>query len=152
MRDAPIRPKPRGTLTEQLVEVWRRSASGHADSARELLVQVWSSGMDSLASEQESRVGLRLLEGLAPVTDDPDAWAALPDVLVIHRAGQVSGLCWSLEREEAEDLAREYDLSPVTMATVAKTDVLAYVTHKGEDEIIPRPGRVEIKTSMRDVV
>ena len=132
----------RGTFTEQLIEVWRLYASGHEDSARRLLALACSDRTEGLSTEQADNVVLHLLDRLAPVTDDAEAWAALPDGLVIYRAGDTSDRRWSLEREAAERRAERHGLSPrLQMATVAKADVLAFITRPGEAEIVPRLGR-----------
>jgi len=132
-------------LEDLLVEVWRFYSVGCEDRARDLLVQVWSWSMDGLSSEQEARVALRLFQRLAPCTDDPDGWASLPGELVVYRAGG-PGISWTLSREIAEQLAAAHELEPVRAGRVAKSDVLAYITHHGEEEIIAMPERIEHAT------
>ena len=128
----------RSTGTDQLVLVWRLLAQGRDDEARARLTRTWAFCMDDLQSEQAGRVALRLFERAGFSTDDADGWERLPDPLTIHRAGD-SGFSWTIDRETADNLAREHELSPVTTARVAKADVLAYITGRGEGEIVVRP-------------
>jgi hypothetical protein len=45
--------------------------------------------MDGLQPEQAGPVALRLLERVAPATDDRQAWANLPSEITAFRAGSV---------------------------------------------------------------
>jgi hypothetical protein len=140
--------RTRGTLSNALVDVWRLSASGRPDEARAKLLRTWSVAADVLAGEQAVYVALRLLERLAPSTDDRAAWERLPDEIAVYRAGMLEGFAWTTNREVAEALARRLSMDnlgervPVRSGTIAKQDVLAYVTGYGEDEIIARWERV----------
>lgn len=138
-RRAPER--SRGTASDLLVSVWQLLAAGQPNKAREKLLLVWSNYMDGFTSEQEGRVALRLFERLAPSTDDPRAWKRLPDVLPVHRAGE-DGVAWSISRASVDGLAATHDLSPTRSGTVSKSDVLAYITWRGEEEVVLRPGSV----------
>src|SRR5918992_531850 len=66
----------------------------------------------------------------------------------VYRAGMLEGFAWTTNREVAEALARRLSMDnlgervPVRSGTIAKQDVLAYVTGYGEDEIIARWERV----------
>jgi hypothetical protein len=48
-------------------------------------------------------------------------------------------LSWTLIRETADRLQAEYGLAPVRSTSVAKADVLAYITEHGDDEILLPP-------------
>jgi hypothetical protein len=132
----------RSSGTDLLVGAWRLLASGARNEAREKLLLAWQHYMDGLQPDQAGRVAYRLFERLGFLTDDPEAWTQLPDPVTVYRAGAPTGLAWTTERETAEFLARQHDLTPVTQGTVAKQDVLAYITGRGEAEIVARPRRV----------
>jgi len=134
--------RPLVYMDDLLIEVWRLQALDRTEEARALLCGVWHWGIDALANEKAVRVALRLLGRLAPCTDAPESWAALPEQLVVWRAGEPDGFSWTLDRAVAERLAVEYDLAPLWHGQVAKADVLAYITNRGENEIIPRAGSV----------
>jgi hypothetical protein len=123
--------------------VWRLHAQGRRDEAREKLLLVWEHYMDGMQSAQAGHVALQLLERLALVTDEPQAWAQLPDPVTVYRAGALDGFAWTTERETADYLARQYGLAPVTEGTVAKRDVLAYITGRGEAELVICPENVK---------
>jgi hypothetical protein len=129
---------------DYLVECWRLQAAGREEDARQLLAGVWSWAMDGSASEKMPRVALRLLGRLGFVSDAADDWRALPDELEVYRAesGGEDGLCWTLDRSIAEKHARRHELT-VSRGRVSKADVLAYITHRGEDEIVVPRERVK---------
>jgi hypothetical protein len=116
-------------------------AQGLPQQAREQLLLVWQHYMDGLQPDQAGRVAVRLLERLAPSTDDPEAWTQLPETITVYRAGD-EGFSWTTDRAVADYLARTEGLWPVSEATVAKADVLAYITGRGEAEILIRPENV----------
>ncbi len=129
-------------LEDFLVECWRFQSVGRDDDARRLLLGVWSWAMDEAADEEHVRVALRLLDRLGFTTDDPAAWSSVPDEIVIYRAeSRADGFCWTLDREVAEMHASRYGLA-VVRGTTRKADVLAYITHYGEEEIVVRRNRV----------
>jgi hypothetical protein len=119
------------------------SSSPECQSPDRAIIVAASSPMnkDALQSEQAGRVALGLLSRLAPCYDDEEAWRRLPDEFPVYVAGG-DGLSWTTSRETAESLARMHGLDPTREGRVAKQDVLAYITERGEDEIIPRPGSV----------
>ena len=130
---------------DHLVEVWRFHSVGRDEDARSLLGAIWAWAMDGLRSAQEVRVALRLLDRLGFVTDHAEAWRSLPDELVVYRAESSDepsrGFCWTLDRSVAEMHAQEHQLK-VTVGVVSKASVLAYITYRGEDEIVVRRERV----------
>jgi hypothetical protein len=133
----------RGTASDLLVEVWKLYAGGQADEARATLLETWSFAVDALAGEQTALVALRLLERLAPSTDDPEGWERLPNQITVYRAGMHEGFCWTTGLDTVEQIARGLadDVEePVRVWTgeVDKREVLAYITGNGEDEIIVR--------------
>lgn len=79
---------------------------------------------------QVLRVVLRLFDRLAPSTDDPDLWAQLPAEFTVYRAGPTVGFSWTTEQATAHRLADAYDLVPMRMGTVTKSDVLAHITFR----------------------
>lgn len=131
-------------FADYLVEAWRFQSVGRDADARLLLVGIWAWAMDGIRTEQEVRVALRLLDRVGFATDSSDEWAALDDELVVYRAEThpgLGGLCWTLDREVADHFAGRHGLD-VRSGMVAKQDVLAYITHHGENEVIARPASV----------
>ena len=133
----------RGTASDLVVSVWRLLAEGREDEARATMLRTWSVAVDALAGEQAVHVALRLLERLAPSTDDPEGWARLPDEIPVFRAGMLEGFAWTTERDVAEALARKLraewsEAVPIHLGTVAKRHVLAYITGYGEHELAVR--------------
>ena len=97
-------------MSALLVEVWRFQSVGREEDARRLLADVWAWGMDAFATDRDARVALRLLRRLRPVASAPADFEALPDSLVVYRAGNLPGLCWTRDREVAEMHARRHGL------------------------------------------
>ena len=131
-------------LEDFLVECWRFHSVGRDDDARALLCGVWSWAMDGGSDAADIRVALRMLDRLGLTTDDPGAWAALPDQLTVYRAetgSRQDGFCWTLKRDVANMHASRHGLA-ITSGTVHKSHVLAYITLHGEDEIVVRRGNV----------
>jgi hypothetical protein len=129
---------------DHLVEVWRLYAAGRDDDARKLLLSVWSRAMDTTANERDVRVAVRLLGRLGFVTDAPAEWAEMPARLTIYRAEtseMMRGLCWTLDPEIAAKHA-ERDALTITSGSGRKEDVLAYITRRGESEIVTHHDRV----------
>ena len=130
-------------MDDFLVEVWRRYPVGRDDDTRNLLARAWSWGMDGVSAEEHLRVALRLIDRLGFVTDDPDAWEALP-LRARHLPAEFaratepgSGFCWTLDPEVAAMYADREDLA-VTTGLASKGEVLAYITGYGEQEIVVR--------------
>jgi hypothetical protein len=126
-------------VEDYLVEVWRLHAAGRDGDARLLFAGVWGWAMDN-ANQGFAPVALRLLDRLGFVTDDPEAWQALQDELVVYRAESNveepdRGFSWTLDKEIAAMHAARHRLS-VSVGRVAKRDVLAYITRRGEAEIV----------------
>ncbi len=134
--------RTRSTGTDLLVSVWELLAAGREDEARQKLLLVWKNYMDEVAGEQGGRVALRLFERLGFSTDDQDGWARLPDEIPVWRAGP-DGISWTADREVGEGLASRLE-TPLRTGTVAKRDVLAYISGRGEVEIVVRPERVAV--------
>jgi hypothetical protein len=148
--------RARGTFSDVLVRVWRLLAAGQESEARAKLLSGWSMGADAFAGEQTAYVALRLLERLAPVTDDVEGWTRLPVSITVFRAGMPEGFAWTTNRETAESLARRlqaqtgFDVA-IHTGTVNKPDVLAYITGYGEDEIVVPWERVTVREDARPV-
>jgi hypothetical protein len=120
--------------------VWADYRAGRLDEAGSLLVRTWWF-IDGLYDSQVGRVALRLFERVGFWTDDPDGWQELPAERVVYRAGP-RGPSWSIDRETVEYLARFHELEPLRTGRVARGDVLAYITERGEHEVVVRPERV----------
>src|SRR5262249_52758207 len=109
----------------------------------------WSWSLDGLSTKREGRMALRLFERLGFSTDDPDAWAKLPDLLTIYRAGRV-GVAWTVDPDyAAHALTRMASGGRVRTGTVAKADVLAFITWYGEAEVILPPSLARRLARMR---
>jgi hypothetical protein len=131
-------------VEDYVVEVWRLQSAGRDADARELLARVWAWGMDTAASEPALRVALRLFRRLGFVTDDVEAWERLPERLEVARAESAQGsdgFCWTLDPEIAEMHAARHGLR-ISRGLVPKSDVLAYITGRGEEEIVVLRERV----------
>lgn len=71
--------------------------------------------------------------------DELSALKKLPNKLTVYRAHRENELDWiayTLDKKIAERFARERGSSEVTTYKVKKSDVLAYFTRRGEQEII----------------
>lgn len=128
----------------QLVEVWRLHSVGHDKDARLRLAYLWQDGF--YAGPKATRIILRLLDRLGFITNDPEAWEALPQELVVHRAesgavDRARGLSWTLDWRVAEKYATADGL-PLVRGRVRKSEVLAYFSSDGdgweENEIVVR--------------
>ena len=61
------------------------------------------------------------------------------------RGGRAAaGYCWTLPREIAVNHAERYGLPLVSSGLVSKRDVLALITHYGEEEIVIRREHVRL--------
>jgi hypothetical protein len=120
--------------------VWRLQAQGCDEEALALLVEQWPWGPKRNAKiDQENRVALRLLRRLGFATNDPAAWRALPDPLVIYRAeDEPGGCCWTTSRAYAEHFAKEVMRANVTTREIRKADALAFI-NGAESEVIVEP-------------
>lgn len=127
--------KTRGSDSELLITVWQRLRTGDIEDARVRLLWTWASSMDGASSMQAGRVALALFRRLGFSTDNPEAWQALPDPIQVFRVGQ-PGIAWTANRQAAIDLARSHGLAPLRRGLADKGDVLAFITARGEDEII----------------
>jgi len=61
--------------------------------------------------------------------------------VVIYRAGPL-GPSWTLDAAVAQEIKRNVGLTPIRRASVAKSDVLALITWRGESEVVVRPESV----------
>ena len=136
--------RERGFASEGLERVWTDYRRGDVDSARAQLLRVWHGGVDALAGRQAARVAVKLLERLGPCFDDADRWQELPAELEVARAGGLDGFCWSVDRTVAESLAAQFGL-PLHDGRVNKRDVLAFITERGEEEVVVRPERIRLR-------
>lgn len=132
------------SLRHFLVEAWRLQAAGRDTEAHELLMEVWSRAMDA-DNMHAAPAALRLLKRFGFVSDDQETWSALPDELTIYRAESEvdsgDGYCWTLDRAVAEMFANRFGLA-VSIGTVRKRDVLAYITQRSEEEVVVPKERV----------
>lgn len=129
---------------DQLPAVWRLYASGERNEAARKLVSIWIAAIDGFTGEQAGRVAIRLLRRMAPVTDDPEAFEALPEQFTVFRQGRPDGFSWSLSPELLYGSAEEFgSLTEEERAEfelhrreVRKSDVLALLTSRGESEVV----------------
>jgi hypothetical protein len=132
-------------FSDVLVLVWKRLAADRPDEASVLLMNYWSRRMDALAEPREGRIALRLFQRLGFSTDAPDAWARLRDPLHVYRIGEAGGVSWTVSVDVIEVHSERIRADvpdaviPVLEAIVAKSEVLAFITDYGEDEVICRP-------------
>ena len=73
-------------------------------------------------------------------TKDREAWSSLPDKVIVFRGvngqGRVKSLSWSLSEEKARWFANRWNgTGKVYTATIAKADIFAYFSNRGEDEV-----------------
>lgn len=117
---------PESWLTVALAEDW---ASSEPDDTDERFLLLWKQAKSK--------------NGAAIVTGSP-----LPEqsVVTVYRGqcGETLGISWSLSRTVAEKFARGASFRvPVSgrllMATVRREDILAYITCRGEEEVILDP-------------
>ncbi len=74
-------------------------------------------------------------------TKDKEVWNSLPDTVVVFRGvngqGRVKSLSWSLSEEQARWFANRWNGNgKVYTATIAKADIFAYFSNRGEAEIV----------------
>lgn len=112
---------------------------------------------------QESRRWARLLKSGRPERDhfmneaDREHFASLPDELTVYRGfngkGKAASWAWTLDKDIAtwfaKRLNRESHFKPPTIVTgtVAKADVIGYISSRHEDEIVVPPAMVTITES-----
>lgn len=119
----------------------------HGECLRELLMDIW---VDSENIHEHYPEWMDLLAHLAddPFTDDPDGFAALPDLIEVWRGGDEPGLSWSTSEETAVWFAKRFrqeNPGPVWHGFVAKAAVAGYLTGRGESEIVvPDPEVVDL--------
>jgi hypothetical protein len=121
-------------IEDVLVDVWRQSARGDEDGARERLGAIWKAMVDGAVEPRVGRVCHRLMDRLAVVTDDRERWAQMPERFLIFRTGP-DGWAWSTDRDVVARLAEG---DPIRSRTVGKEEVTAYFTGYGEDEVVLR--------------
>lgn len=73
--------------------------------------------------------------------EDRKVWNSLPDKVIVYRGvngqGRVKSLSWSLSEEKARWFAnRWHGNGKVYTATIAKADIFAYFSNRGEDEVV----------------
>jgi hypothetical protein len=77
--------------------------------------------------------------------EDHEALLLLPKTLTIYRGAQTGlnehGLSWTLDRERAEWFANRFEKAdPIVLEReIPKADIFAYLTGRGEEEIVLRP-------------
>lgn len=123
-------------ITDILNDIRMRYGMGHEASARERLLFVWQGFCDSLAAPGVAEGALCLMGEFGFSTDDPEEWDALPDPVVLYRVGSADGVSWSTDRAFVK---REAEGGRVFKLRAAKAEALAYITGRGESEVILRP-------------
>jgi hypothetical protein len=121
----------------------------------DLLSEIW---IDSENIRQNQRRWINLLRAKRPGREhmmneaDRDALAAMPDTLSVfqgHTDERDDGWSWTLDRSKAEWFAHRFaqleEADPVlSFGTCSKADVVAYLTRRGEDEILVDRSKVTI--------
>lgn len=144
MHERPHRPTALADIASEMSDedYWQNVGWVWSDSEniRELKF-VWSLLLGSRRPKREQ------------IMDEKDrlALANMPDELTIYRGCAIEdtqGLSWTLDRERAEWFAeRNHNLSDqdteVKVATVQKSDVIAYITRRNEEEIIVNPKSIK---------
>jgi hypothetical protein len=119
-----------------------------------LLAELW---VDSESIGQTADEWVEMLDSTRPGSmmspEEAEALAALPERIEVFRGAvegvNEDGLSWTLDRERAEwfagRFAAEGDVPLVLVGEVARADVAALLTGRGEDEIVVRdPGVVDV--------
>jgi hypothetical protein len=118
-----------------------------------LLREVWTDSENIWQNEAEWREVLtsdaphqeRIME-----LDDYRQLLDMPDTIIIYRGfhaeGRHMGLSWTIDREKAEWFAMRFQHCEPTVfgGAVSRHDVIAYLTSRGEDEIIVLPENVRM--------
>lgn len=122
---------------DALLQVQEMAGTVPADLVR----SVW---MDSENVWQNYEDWLQVLEDAGNIMDEDDqaAFDKLPTTITVYRGAQADlnedGLSWTLDRDRAAWFARRFSpTSPILLqAQVRKTDVIAVLLGRGEDEIL----------------
>lgn len=72
-------------------------------------------------------------------TDDPGRWERLGDPIVAYRGGPHGGISWTIDAERALWFGMRFVRHPLWRTTVRRTDVLGFLTGRGESELILDP-------------
>lgn len=112
----------------------------------ELLDHVWTDSEDPCGFNENIEVWRRLwnnnYEGTTKTNDhcggaDTLAYESLPDDVVVYRAGDLSGLSWTTNKETAVLFwERKGRNVPVWTGVIKKSDILWFSNARGESEII----------------
>lgn len=114
---------------------------------------VWIDSENLWQHADEWRELLALPDARAIMTDDErEALAALPDVVTVWRGCQATlnedGLSYTLDRRRAEWFAVRFsgrgDHEVLVEATVPRDRIVAYLTRRGEDEIVAHDADVTV--------
>lgn len=126
----PYRPQVFDELCHRMsdAEYWRLAGAVYVDQDdRSPHEETW------LARFRENRTHRELLMEAQEWQD----LAALPDKVVIYRAGERWGLSWTTYLEKAEWYANRFGLElPVWRSSVRKQNIFAYFTRRGESEVV----------------
>lgn len=119
----------------------------HGQEVRDLAADVW---VDSENLEQYAEEWNHMLADAEPddlllaSAEEREEFAALPERLTVYR-GDIAdgGWSWSLDPKVAEFFARRFGGdAPLVKGTVAKADVLGYLTRRNEAEVLVPEGAV----------
>lgn len=118
--------------------LWDKSRIS-VEELRELLAYFWT---DTETPEANQADPLWLFQEADFTTDDPEGWAALPEILTLYRG--VDGVCeltpngpsWTLDRKVAEFFAKRYAIGALYRIQASKVEALAYFTGRSEAEVI----------------
>lgn len=126
-----------------LERFWSRGKLSIYD-LRELLPEVWA---DYEMPLQNLSDPTWLFHEAGFISDDPEAWAELPETIEVWRGGPQGGCSWTLDRAKAEWFAQRFrgtqEPWPLWRGQISKANALAHMTARGENEIIIEPEDIE---------
>lgn len=118
-------------------------------SFHELLIDVWQ---DTEMPHQFGNLPCKLFKlATQCITDDKPAWNALPDILTIYRGGYAHGISWTTSKKTADWFARRF-YNPehfLWTARIAKHRCFAYITSRGEAEVVVEWKRLNVLSKER---
>ncbi len=114
-----------------------------------LVAQVWIDSENIWQNiEQWNYIWTAMSDSLLAMSDaDRESFLAMKNMITVYRGldsrGTREGMSWTTDRKKAEWFSKRFssqDRTPVVLtASVAKRDVLAYFTNRGENEIVVLP-------------
>lgn len=110
------------------------------EKLREMLIEIWT---DTECPQGNQETPVKLFHATGFITDDQEGWDSLPDEITVYRGvdGELEltadGPSWTLEKRVAEVFAYRLGAhGDLYRYTMKKSEALAYITDRGEAEII----------------